>query len=206
MPRCPALAPLLALCLSPAVARADEPFEEPLHFGLQVTAASPRQDLGDLSRKGGAGGGFFVEEDQGGGWSCRARFDFLTFGQSGVARGAAAAALLPSGAQRLSGNLFSIGGEARWRVKGLPGLVLLGGAFGSRWEYRTTGPTGLVDANGIPVPGTVERKDRTSFKLGLAGGAGYALSERLTLTMRYTATNLGGITLATLEGGLDYRF
>jgi hypothetical protein len=206
MPRPNVLLLGVALCLAPIHLFAEDQEETPCRFGLRAIAAAPRQDYRDLARGTGKGLGVFAEQDQGGGWSCLARIDFVTFGESGVRPGDAADALLPRGTRTVTSNLVSIGAEARWKVPGLPSLMLTGGAFGARAEFRTTGPTGLVDANGVPVPGTVTDKDRTSFKFGLSGGVGFAFGQHLALTVTYRSLNLTGVTLATLEGGLEYRF
>ena len=206
MPRPRVLAPWLVLFLAPACLLAEDPDPMPIRFGVQITGASPRQDFADISRKAGAGFGFFLESDQGDGWSCRSRVDYLAFGSSTVKDSVASQTLLPERAQKATSNFFSIGAEVRYHVKVFPKLVLLGGIFGGRMEFESTGPTGAVDANGTPIPGTFSIKDRTSFKLGYAGGLGFAIIPDLTLTVRYATTNLDGITLGTLEGGLDYRF
>jgi hypothetical protein len=66
-------------------------------------------------------------------------------------------------------------------------------------EFATTqlAPSGV---------GRIWAKEKTSMKLGLAAGAGFRLSSRCSASIRYATANLGGVTLATLEGGLDFRF
>lgn len=206
MPRPNVLLLGAALCLVPAHLFAEEMEETPCRFGLRILAAAPRQDYRDLARGAGRGLGVFAEQDQGGGWSCLARLDLLAFGASEVRPGDAAEALLPPQSRTATSNLVSLGAEARWKVPGLTSLLLTGGAFGARAEFRTTGPTGRVDANGNPIPGTVTDKDRTSFKFGLSGGLGITFGQHVAVTVTYRSLNLTGVTLATLEGGLEYRF
>jgi opacity protein-like surface antigen len=86
-------------------------------------------------------------------------------------------------------NQASLGADLRFAPSQLHGFFILGGAFGTRVETQT--------------PAT---KDKTSFKFGVAAGAGCRLSSHSTLTARYTLTSLDAVRWATLEAGLDYRF
>ena len=170
--------------------------------------ASPRQDFKDLSGTSGAGGGFFVESTLQPGLTVRSRFDYLSF-KEGPGKGSALLpALVPPTTQRLSTTLDSIGAELRAHpVSGLlEDFFLLGGVSGMRAEFTAVGPSGLVDANGQPLPGTVRIKDRTSVKVGLSAGVGLQFCRASALTLRYTTANLTGVTLATLETGLEIRF
>jgi opacity protein-like surface antigen len=186
----------LALLAAPGL-RAED-LDDATHFGLQATAALPRQELRDVTGRTGLGGGIFFEADQEGGWSLRTRFDFIAFREDRGRTQTRLASFVPPAALRVSANQFSAGVEVRYRVPGLKGAFVLGGVTGSRLEFETVLPgTGSGPAWG---------KEKTSFKLGLAAGAGYRLGSSSSITFRYTATNLGGITLAALEAGLDCRF
>jgi len=180
--------------------------EEPVHFGLQAMVATPRQDLHDITGKAGIGGGFFFERDLAPEWSLRTRFDYATFREEPSRTQARLASLIPDGSLKVAANWASIGMDVRMRPESLKGVFLLGGIFGSRMEFETIRANNLVDLNGQPLPGFLRSKEKTNFKLGLACGAGYAFSSAFSMTFRYTATNLDGVTLATLEGGFEYRF
>jgi opacity protein-like surface antigen len=158
----------------------------PLHFGLQATLASSRQDPRNLGAASAFGGGLFVEQDLPDAVTLRSRFDYLAFGRT------------PAGA---SFNQASLGGEVRYAPPALKGFFILGGALGTRLETKAPAQADP----GAPAPPEVA-KDKTSFKFGVAAGAGYRLAGSTTLTVRYTLTNLDAIRWATLEGGLDIRF
>ena len=187
----------LALLAAPTL-RADN-LDSPMRFGLQVTAAKPLQDLQVITGHTGMGGGIFFEVDQGQGWTVRTRLDFLAFKEDAARTRSFLNDLVAPRTVKVSANQFSVGVEVRHAVPRFAGPFLLGGITLSRVEFGTVGPV----ASGAGVGWD---KQKTSMKLGFAAGAGYRFTDALAFSVRYTTTNLSGVTLATLEGGLEYRF
>jgi hypothetical protein len=64
----------------------------------------------------------------------------------------------------------------------------------------------MVDQNGIPIPGIVRYKDKTSVKIGLAVGAGVELYRGVALSARFTTVDISGVTYGALETSLSCRF
>jgi opacity protein-like surface antigen len=204
----PSCRPWLALLLVSGPLLAEDPGPEPpTRFGIQVTTAVPRGDFRDITHKQGLGGGAFFEQDLEGGWSVRARFDYLTYSAVDVRDQKRLPSFLPSTALRMAADQTSIGAEVRYHPQGLGGLFFLGGAFGTRLEFKTVGQAPSTDPGPLDPPDViVSTKDKTSFKFGLAAGLGFQLSPRLALTVRHTTFTVAGVTLATFEGGVDFRF
>lgn len=188
-----------ALALVPAVLLAEDP-EPALHFGLQATLATPRQDLRDVTSRTGMGGGLFFEQDLDGTWSVRSRLDYLSFSQGTARITAGDAGFIPATAVQAAVNQTSLGAEVRLHPKDLSGIFFLAGACGSRLEFRSVGP----DPSG--VLSVLETKQKTSFKLGWSAGVGCTLFSACTATFRYTNLQIAGANFATAELGLDYRF
>ncbi len=198
MPRSSALVLAgLALLAAPSLRAAD--LDSPLRFGLQATAARPLQDLKAINGRTGLGGGLFFEADQGRGWTLRTRLDFLTFREDAARTRSLLNDMVAPRTVRVSANQASVGVEARHGVPGFGGAFMLGGLTLSRVEFGTVGPV----ASGAGIGWD---KQKTSVKAGFAAGAGYRFTDAVAVSVRYAATNLGGVTLATLEGGLEYRF
>ncbi|NTV74218.1 MAG: porin family protein [Holophaga sp.] len=187
----------LALLAAPAL-RADD-LDSPMRFGLQATAARPLQDLRVITGQTGMGGGIFFETDQGRGWTVRTRLDFLAFKEDAARTRSFLNDLVAPRTVKVSANQFSVGVEVRHAVPGFAGPFLLGGLTLSRVEFGTVGPV----ASGAGVGWD---KQKSSMKLGFAAGGGYRFTDALAFSVRYTTTNLSGVTLAALEGGLEYRF
>jgi len=198
MPRSSALVLAgLALLAAPALRAAD--LDAPMRFGLQVTAAKPLQDLQAITGHTGTGGGLFFETDQGQGWTVRTRLDVLAFKENAAqARGFLNDLVAPR-TVKVSANQFSVGVELRHGVPGFARPFLLGGVTLSRVEFGTVGPV----ASGAGVGWD---KQKTSVKMGFAAGGGYRFTDHLAFSLRYAATSVSGVTLATFEGGLEYRF
>ena len=162
----------------------------------------------DLSGTSGTGGSFFMERDFMPGITIRTRFDYLSFKEGPAKATGLLPSLVPPTALRVASNQASIGAEMRAHpVAGLlKDLFVLGGVSGTRAEFVTLNPSGQLDANGKPLPGLVRFKDKTPVKVGLSAGLGFQFCHASAVTVRYATANLGGVTLATLEGGLEVRF
>ncbi|BDU72199.1 outer membrane beta-barrel protein [Mesoterricola silvestris] len=199
----PSLSPLLlaasALAALSPLGAAD--LDAPMRFGLQATAARPLQDLGTITRRTGMGAGAFAEVDQGPGWTLRTRIDFLAFKEDAARTRTLLDGLMPPRALKVSANQFSVGVDLRKTLFPLRvrGPFLLAGVSLSRVEFETVGP--VPSGAGIGWS-----KEKSSVKFGLAAGAGYRFTDALAFTVRYASTNLGGLTMASVEGGLEFRF
>ena len=192
----------LALLFVPGLLHAEDA-DPQARFGLQATVASPRQDLRDITPRTGLGGGCFWEQDLNATWSLRTRIDYVSFRESTARTQAVLPSLAPTQALKVACDQASIGMEGRFHPRELKNFFLLGGAFGTRVEFKT-----VLPGDPTTQPATLPSwdKQKTSFKLGLAGGVGYQVCPGLAVTVRLTTANLGGVLLGTLEGGIEYRF
>lgn len=191
--------PWLALALIPSVLTADD-LEPDVHLGLQVAFVTPRQDFRAATTRTGTSFGLFFEQDLDPTWSVRTRLDYTSFGQGSPAPSPDLAGFIPPTALRVTVDQASIGGEVRMHPKGLGGVFFLGGAGGSRVEFRSVGP----DPSGV-LP-LLTTKAKTSFKFSMAAGVGITLLPACSATLRYTTLQEGGLTFATVEAALEYRF
>ena len=173
-------------------------------YGIRGTLALPRQDFWDISGRTGYGAGVFAETDLGSDWTAQTRFDYISYPQTNDPNYAVA----NTPALTLSVDSASVGVDLRHPLAfaGLDRFYLLAGAMGVRYEFEASIPSTQVDQNGLPILGFKRYKDKTSFKLGLAVGLGCELCRGLALTERYTTFDVNGLTLATLETSLSYRF
>lgn len=202
MIRMPRACAWMAMMFLPGFLLAADEDETPTHFGLQATASTPRQDFKGITSRTGLGGGIFFEQDLGDGWSVRARFDYLAFKeQPGRSQDYLQSFAAPD-ALKIAADQASIGAEVRMHVKSMNHFFILGALSGTRLEFDTL----TANTPAGTQPAIIEEKQKTSFKLGLAGGAGWQFTPNFAVTVRYTTTSVNGATLATLEGGLDYRF
>lgn len=187
----------LALVAAPTLLASD--LEPPLRFGVQATAARPLQELRGINGRTGTGAGIFFEQEQEQGWQIRTRFDYLTFKEDTARTRTYLNDLVAPRTVKVSANQVSIGVEVRHEVPGLPGAFLLGGVTFTRVEFGTVGP--VASGSGIGWA-----KEKSSMKVGFAAGTGYRFTDHVAFTLRYASANLGGVTMATFEGGLEYRF
>jgi len=192
----------LILLLTPGLLRAQSADLPPIRFGLQVTAARPLNDLRALVPTTAKGLGIAFDQEADVDWNLRTRIDYLTFGSTST-QAQSGTGLVPPVTLQHSGNLASIGAEARYRPRAFRACFLLGGLAMARYELSS-----LVPGDPQADPPTLQsrRKVKSSTKLTPSLGAGYQFTNNLAVTVRYTTMNLDGNILSTLEGGLEYRF
>jgi opacity protein-like surface antigen len=202
------LMPALAFGCALALPAADLGSPVVYRYGVRLLAASPRQDLRGITGRTGVGAGVFAETELGAGTVLETRVDYLSYPQTNQPKAAPMAAYTVPNPLTLVANATAVGVDLRHVLPfaGAGRFYAIGGVMGIRYEFMTSGAGNRVDANGVTVPGITRRKDKTSFKLGLAVGLGFDLTPSLALSGRYTTVNIDGITLATLETGLSYRF
>lgn len=178
----------------------------PYRYGIRLELAAPGQDFRDISSRTGFGGGLFVEAPVGSGWIAQTRFDYISFPQTNQPHAASISQYTTVNPLTLSMDSAALGVDLRHPVPGLKGFYGLVGATGIRYEFQSSSARTQIDQNGIPIPGIIRYKDRTSVKLGLALGLGFELYRGLALSERYTTVNIFGTTFAALETSLSYRF
>ena len=205
--RARALATLVVVS-SPALAADEEPQDEPLHFGIQLLAALPSQDLKAANRNAGIGLGVFAEAEVGPGTIAQTRLDFIRYPQTNRPGAGVLPDYVPAGALTLSGSSAALGVDFRHALPqpALEGAFLLAGVMGIRYEFQTSDAEVAAGPNGEPVTRIVRTKQNTSTRLGLALGAGCSFTPHWTLTLRYTYLGVDSTSLATLETGLSYRY
>jgi hypothetical protein len=181
----------------------------PLRCGVRLTTCSPRQDFRSITSRTGLGGGVFVEAPTGPGWIAQTRFDYLRIPQTNHPDPTLIPAYSTPDPITLNVDSASLGVDLRHpvadtgpfaRVSGLAGASLV------RYEFQTSAANTTVDQNGLPIPGIIRYKDKTSVKIALAVGVNVDLWRGLALTGRYTTVDINGVTFATLETSLSYRF
>jgi len=192
---------LLAPLLASSLLHAEDP-EPVTRFGLQVTVSAPRQDLRDITSRNGLGGGISFEQEMEGGWSLRTRFDYVAFREDQGMTRSRLAAFAPPNALRIAADQASLGMEVRGYLPGQRKVFVLGGLMGTRLEFRTLLPADPGDEASLPTWG----KEKTSFKLGMAAGAGYRFSDGYALSLRYGVIPYDGLSLTTVEAALEVRF
>jgi hypothetical protein len=187
--------------------RAAEPeAPAPYRYGIRVLSATPAQDFRDVDSRAGFGGGLFMEAPVGSGWIAQTRFDYILYPQVNQPYLTPVSRYTLPNALTLSADSAGLGVDLRHPVAGLKGLYVLVGMTGIRYEFQTSAASSQIDQNGIPIPGIVRYKERTSVKLGLALGAGLELYPGLALSERFTTVNILGTTFGALETSLSYRF
>jgi len=188
---------------------ADPDDPPPLRYGVRITASSPRQDFRQIISRTGLGGGVFVEAPAGSGWIAQTRLDYIRFPQTNRPDTTLIPAYSTPGPITLNVDSASLGLDLRHaladsgpfaRVCGLAGVTFI------RYEFQTSAANIQIDQNGIPIPGIVRYKDKTSVKIGLAVGAGVELCRGLDLSARFTTVDIFGVTFGALETSLSYRF
>lgn len=200
---------MLALAASRALTAADLSDPSGYRYGVRILSAWPRQDFREALPKTGSGAGVFVENDLGAGTTAQTRFDFIRYPQAdrsdtrGLPDAPGAGSILA-----LLANSASIGLDLRHPlpVPGLQRVHALAGVMAIRYEFDASYAGTRVDQNGIPIPGIIRAKDKTSLRIGLAVGLGLDLWRGLALAGRYTTLNIDGFTFGTLETSLSYRF
>lgn len=175
-----------------------------VRFGVQVHANLPSADLKDAAdSKAGAGGGFHMTWDLGGGSVIRPRVDYVAYPEnknfpdyslSATANGKSKLDNLSAGADYL---YFFEGKDT--------GFYVTGGLSWNRWkfDYDYTYKIGNVTVSGS--------SSQTANKVGGAAGVGYNLNRNLGFEARYTASkfkNAGGgdVNAAAVQLSASYRF
>ncbi len=173
-------------------------------FGVQVHANLPSADLKDAAdSKAGAGGGFHMTWDLGGGSVIRPRIDYVAYPEnknfpdyslSATANGKSKMENLSAGADYL---YFFDGKDT--------GFYVTGGLSWNRWtfDYDYTYKTGNVTVSGSA--------SQTANKVGGAAGVGFNLNRNFGVEARYTASkfkNAGGgdVNAAAVQLSASYRF
>ncbi|MDR3670513.1 MAG: outer membrane beta-barrel protein [Holophaga sp.] len=180
--------------------------EDPYRYGIRITSSSPAQDFRDISSRTGFGGGLFVETPVGSGWVAQTRLDYISYPQTNRPTAAMIARYTSANPITLSIDSAALGVDLRHPLPGLKGFYGLIGMTAIRYEFQSSSVSNLIDQNGIPIPGVIRYKDKTSFKLGLAVGVGFEIYRGLALSERFTTANILGTTFGTLETSLSYRF
>lgn len=198
-PRIPVLLGMALLATAPPLA-AQTWEDPPIHVGIQATGAFPAQDLKGMVGKRGLGGGIFFEQDLDEDVRVRVRFDYVSFSQGTVGPRNQLPSFLPPTALAMEADQTALGFDVRYAPAPLHGAFLLGGLSASRMEFQTLIP-------GAPGTTTLVRtKEKTSTKPCLALGLGYRITQALSLTSRYTTFSVNGVSLSSVEAGLDFRF
>lgn len=198
---------LVPLFFPVALAAASPTADSPYHLGFGFLTETPRQDFRDLTRRTGTGAVVFLDQELGEGWSLRTRAEYTVFREGPAPANSPLPSLLPPGGLRMASNQTSLGGELRYEVDGLGGLFVLGGLHGTRFEFKTVAPGPPADPSQLAGPNTtVLTKEKTSFKLGWAVGAGWQFGEHVAAVVRFSTLNLDGTTLGMLGAGLEVRF
>ena len=198
---------LCAWSLGAALA-AQEPAQPSVYYGARVMAAVPNQDFQQITGRTGLGVGLFAETE----WSPRTviqtRADYVRFPQTNAPGDPGITKYILADPLTLSANSLAVGFDVRHYLPqaALERCFLLGGVTAVRYEFQTSATGILMDQNGIGVNGIVRFKGKTSLKLGLAAGVGYDFDDHWVLGGRFTTIDIDGVTLATLETSLSYRF
>ena len=201
------LALVCAFGWNQALHAADPATAPSCRYGMRFLSATPRQDFREVLPRTGFGLGLFADADLGSGTTAQARFDFIRFPQTSRAGSQNLPGYpAPVPALALLADSAALGMDLRHGIPGLGRVYGLAGVTAIRYEYDVAYAGNKVDQNGIPTPGIIRAKDKTSLKLGLAVGLGVDLWHGLALTGRYTAVDIDGFTFATLETSLSYRF
>lgn len=198
-------------CASAFAAPPAEPgeFQEgPTRYGIQVLVATPRQDFQAAGSRTGFGLGLFAEAELAPGTVAQTRFDFIRYPQSNRPDTRFLPPEVGTGGLSLASNAVALGVDLRHYLGrlGLQRAFILAGVMGMRYEFQTSDAVVVPGPQGQPVATAVRAKDATPFQLGLAVGLGCDIDRNWAVTLRYTSMSYEGSSLATLEGGLSYRF
>jgi hypothetical protein len=216
---------LIALLPPGAPLRAQDPSltlqEEPANvtrYGIFLGAATPLLEFRDASAKTGKAIGFLAERNLGPHAMIQTRLDYVQYPETRDFSVKQQSQLLPRSPLSFSANTFTVSAEIRHHLDkiGLHPVYLSGGISAVRYEFRSSGLDTAVDQNGVPLPGIVRIKAKTSVKMGLTLGAGYEFSPSFSLYTRYSYTTLDRTalegfaldrtSLASLQTGLSVRF
>jgi hypothetical protein len=200
-----------ALALSCSLALPAAELEEgpgTCRYGVRLIAATPRQDFRDMTGRTGFGAGLFAETALSPTTALQTRFDFISYPQTNQPGGAQITSLTVPKPITLAVDSTALGVDIRHNLPypKLERVYLLGGLMGIRYEFNSSAIGTVNGQNGVPVPGIIRTKQKTSFKLGLAVGLGVELHQGLALSGRFTTIDINGTTFATLETSLSYRF
>ena len=176
------------------------------HYGIRLSAATPRQDLRDLTARTGFGAGLFAEAEYSPSTTVQTRFDYLSYPQNNRPNASGIPAWTAPNPITLAASSTALGLEFRHAFAGFQRFSLTGGLMAIRYEFDTSSASTLIDQNGLPVAGITRVKRNTPLKLGLAAGVGFELLRGLALAERFTTASIEGTTFATLETSLSYRF
>ena len=177
-------------------------------YGLSAAGVAPLQDLRDVTGKSGYQLGLFAENKLNPTTYLQTRLDFTRFPETRDLARSRPVKFLPTGALTLSANATALSVDVRHLLpyRGLRDVFLIAGVSLIRYEFSSTAPGTAVDQNGIPIPGLIQAKVKTSLKLAGVVGAGYQLSPHWTASARYTLMPIDGALLATLAVGAGVRF
>jgi hypothetical protein len=198
-----------AVALACSLARGADPDDpEPWRYGVQVLAASPRQDFRSYSGRTGFGVGALAEATPTPGTVVQTRIDYIRYPQTNQPSSAGLPSLFPANPLTFSADSVAVSGDVHYHLpaKYLRSFYLLGGLTAIRYEFETSYATTQVDVNGIPTPGINRVKTKTSVKMGVALGFGYDFTSHLSLSERFTTLDIDGNTFGALETALSYRF
>lgn len=176
------------------------------HYGIRLSAATPRHDFRDLTTRTGFGGGLFAEAEYSPSTVVQTRLDYLSYPQYNRPNASGIPAWTAPNPITLAANSTALGLEIRHAFAGFQRFSLSGGLMAIRYELDTSGAGTLIDQNGLPVTGITRVQRNTPLKLGLAVGVGFELLRGLTLAERFTTADIEGTSFATLETSLSYRF
>lgn len=205
----PPLVPTDVQLMMASFAANDEPaVADTTKYGVQVLLASPQDDFRSITAKTGLGVGAFVEQSLTPSSVIQTRADYVQYGRVTDPNGSSGNDFIPANALAVKADTASVGVDVRQYlpISNFRCLYVLAGVSATRFEFRADYVSSALDANGIPIPGVIEQKSKTSTKCGLAVGAGYDFQGRVALTVRYTMVPTDGSTLATVETGLSFRF
>jgi hypothetical protein len=177
-------------------------------LGLEVLGSAPRQDFRDMDSYTGFGGAIFLESDLSEAWRVQGRFEYIRYPQTSHSF---VRDLIPGNGPfkplTLSANAASVGADLHYHLpyRGLRRMYLVAGIRAIRYEFSYT--TATIDPDAVTPTAVIQSsKYRTPASIGLDGGFGVDLSRRLALTGRYTYTTVSGISFATGDLGLSFRF
>ena len=198
----------LAPWLTAQAAEDPDPRPTPIHYGVRLLAAYPGQDFRQINSRTGLGAGLFAETQWTPATLVQTRLDYLRYPQTNSPGDPGISSYLPDRPLTLSADSVACGFDVRHDLsqRSRNRVFLLGGVMAIRYEFQSSALGTLKDQNGIESAGIVRFKSKTSLKLGLAAGFGCAFDSHWTLAERFTTIDIDGVTLATAETALSYRF